>query len=246
MIFRRRTPDEPIPAGVALLRDLEPARWIEEGLQSPWQDDGVYLTGLLPQGFPAYARIFHPATTEEGNRPVRWATIAAWNGATVHPQMQFGEIAKVPFPYELDWGQPPDCGSLPAVELRILAKLLADFTATPDSCYWCLWAGYGFFHSAGYRKIPRVRTEGRDYLLFHSSMETVGALYDVGGRWHQSPNLWWPADRAWCVATEIDLYDTYVGGSADCIARILQCPGLEALPTTIATRIDAGADVINA
>ena len=28
-----------------------------------------------------------------------------------------------------------------------------------------------------------------------------------------SPSIWWPEDRAWCVATDIDLFDTYVGGS---------------------------------
>ena len=245
-MFLRRAPEPPVPDGVALLRDLQPAHWIEEALQPPWSGDSVPLTALLPQGFPAYARIFHPATTREGNRPVRWATIAVRNGATAHPQMQFGKIANLPYPCQTDWEHPPVIGCLPAAELHTLTKLLSDFTATPDSCYWCLWEGYSFFHSARYRKIPLVHTAERDYLLFHSNMETAGALADAGGAaWGQSPNLWWPADRTWCVATEIDLYDTYIGGSADCIARILQCPGLEALPTTIATRVDAGADVIN-
>lgn len=246
-MFLHRAPER-IPDGVALLRDLQPARWIEEELQQPsWIGDSVPLTALLPQGFPAYARIFHPATTWEGNRPGRWSTIAAWNGATPHPKMQFGKIANLPYPYQPDWGHPPQLGCLPAAELHTLTKLLADFTATPDCCYWCLWAGYRFFRSAPYRKTPKVHTAERDYLLFHSNMETVGALADAGAAaWGQSPNLWWPQDRTWCVATEIDSYDTYIGGSPECIASILQCPGLEALPTTIATRIDAGADVINA
>lgn len=246
-MFLRRAPER-IPEGVALLRDLQPARWIEQELQPSWIGAGVPLTALLPQSFPAYARIFHPATTREGNRPVRWATIAAWNGATPHPQMQFGKIANLPYPYQPDWGHPPPIGCLPAAELHTLTKLLADFTATPDSSYWCLWAVYSFFRPAPYRKMPRIHTAERDYLLFHSNLETVGALADAGGpgAWGQSPNLWWPQDRTWCVATEIDSYDTYIGGSPDCIARILQCPALEALPTTIATRIDAGSDTINA
>jgi hypothetical protein len=46
----------------------------------------------------------------------------------------------------------------------------------------------------------------------------------------QTPNLWWPADRAWCVAAEIDLPWTYVGGPAGLIERILGDEHIEALP----------------
>jgi hypothetical protein len=63
--------------------------------------------------------------------------------------------------------------------------------------------------------------------------------------WWQSPNIWWPEDRAWCVATEIDSFDTYVGGNEACIERILACRGLEALPATIEARFDLRADTIN-
>jgi hypothetical protein len=45
----------------------------------------------------------------------------------------------------------------------------------------------------------------------------------------QSANLWWPADRAWCVVTDIDLMSTYVGGSHACIGEVLDTPGLEAV-----------------
>jgi hypothetical protein len=43
----------------------------------------------------------------------------------------------------------------------------------------------------------------------------------------QSATLWWPADRAWCVATDTDLMSTYVGGSAACVADLLAAPDLE-------------------
>ena len=48
----------------------------------------------------------------------------------------------------------------------------------------------------------------------------------------QSANLWWPADRAWCVVTDIDLTSTYVGGSAVCIAELRATPGLECVPAS--------------
>ena len=61
----------------------------------------------------------------------------------------------------------------------------------------------------------------------------------------QSPNIWWPDDRAWCVATEIDLQSTYVGGPVACIRAILDNPNLEAYPVNPEDRADFGSDTIN-
>ena len=48
----------------------------------------------------------------------------------------------------------------------------------------------------------------------------------------QSPNLWWPDDRAWCVATEIDLAWTYVGGTTALIRDVLANSDVEAQPAS--------------
>jgi hypothetical protein len=61
---------------------------------------------------------------------------------------------------------------------------------------------------------PRVHLPERDFLLF------AGSVAQAAG-WQDGPNLWWPEDRAWCVASEIDLTDTFVGGPAPLIERIL-------------------------
>ena len=45
----------------------------------------------------------------------------------------------------------------------------------------------------------------------------------------QTANLWWPDDRAWCVATEIDFMSTYVGGSRRCVQALVDHRGLEAM-----------------
>ena len=64
--------------------------------------------------------------------------------------------------------------------------------------------------------------------------------------WGDPPNIWWPEDRAWCVATDIDLFDTHIDGSGQCIRAVLTNTRLEALPTTIEVRADLGADSFNA
>jgi len=58
----------------------------------------------------------------------------------------------------------------------------------------------------------------------------------------QSPNLFWPSDRAWCVATEIDLDSTYVGGSRALVEAILADGRLESRLAQLDDRVDAGGD----
>ena len=79
----------------------------------------------------------------------------------------------------------------------------------------------------------------RQYLVY------VGPLSELPS-WHwDGPNLWWPDDRAWLVASEIDLVSTYVGGPGAAIAELLQDPLLEVVPSSVSDRITADADRVN-
>ncbi len=74
-----------------------------------------------------------------------------------------------------------------------------------------------------------------------SSGETAAASMPS----EQSASLWWPADRAWFVATDIDLVTTFVGGSAGCIDDLLAAPGLEAALVPVDQRFTWDADTVN-
>lgn len=87
--------------------------------------------------------------------------------------------------------------------------------------------------------IPRIIAEHRAYFLFSARLEDAPS-FEIGGFHHQSPSIWWPDDRAWCVATEIDGYSTYVGGSAACIAALLASDRIEAIGVTPDTPMDPG------
>lgn len=75
------------------------------------------------------------------------------------------------------------------------------------------------------------------------------AAVDLGSRVAffvpQSPNLFWPADLAWCVATEIDLPYTYVGGSAALVEDVLAHPALEAWPAEPSDPVSYDSDDVN-
>ena len=234
--------------GLEFSEDVSQARWIEGSL-SGWGK----LRSLMPEGLSAYARVFHPAYLgETREQPVRWSTVASWTGRTVHSQMQFERIADLSEdPHDMykdpPWGFLPQHGSIPEKECQTLVDALGEFTSTPDRGFFCLWEGYGNIDSRLYKASARVRAPGRDYLLFRGPLDAVTSF--LVGRmdpfWGYSPNIWWPEDRAWCVATDIDLFDTYVGGSKECIKSILSNPELEALPTTLDARVDLGGDTIN-
>ena len=238
------------PDGLEWSEDVSHGRWVEESLSN----FGT-LRSLLPGGFSDYARIFHPAYLGEKEQPVRWSTVASWTGRTVHPLMQFRRIAGLNedpgVMYEdPPWGSHPEVGSIPEAECRTLVEVLRDFSSTPEECYFCLWEGYGNIDTRLYKARSRIEAPGRDYLLFRGPIDAVMAFLRRDGPflgfWGHSPNIWWPEDRAWCVATDIDLYDTYVGGSRECIEAILSNPDLEALPTNLDARLDLRSDTINA
>ena len=83
----------------------------------------------------------------------------------------------------------------------------------------------------------------RAYYLFRGEIEAAATMTFDG--WDQPPNLWWPEDRAWCVASEIDGYSTYIGGTAECIAAILDDGRLEALASDPRNRSDLWSDRVN-
>jgi hypothetical protein len=94
---------------------------------------------------------------------------------------------------------------------------------------------------------PRLRLPERDYIVFAGPLDAaaeMGQRVD-GAFFPQSPNLFWPDDRAWCVATEIDLDSTYIGGPAALVDELLNDPRIEALPADLADPVSIDSDDVN-
>jgi hypothetical protein len=102
-------------------------------------------------------------------------------------------------------------GGMPRTVAQRVAAVLASATTTPGLCWMAVWKGWGDMPET-----PAViHLPGRDYVLLSGAVDAVAApLWSSDGdTWHyQSPSLWWPDDRAWCVATEVDFTWTYVAG----------------------------------
>ncbi|HEU4420989.1 MAG TPA: hypothetical protein VFR67_00430, partial [Pilimelia sp.] len=94
----------------------------------------------------------------------------------------------------------------------------------------------------------RLRLPDRSYLLFRGPLRAaleMGWRDSVMGFDPQSPSLLWPADRSWCVGTEIDFDSTLVGGSTDLVDAVLAAPGLEVWPVNPDDDLTAVGDRIN-
>jgi hypothetical protein len=239
-------------------RDADQATWWADALHPFARDVG----SVIPDVFPAYVRVLHPV--DDAGRRRSWTEIAAENGRIAHPQMQLHEISRArgaqrrPRPAHHAMDRRVSWGSLPKAELEALAELLARHTATPDTCWCCVWQGYGQMNAGaapGARMVPplvpgelldgeRVSVPNRSYYVLRGPLAELGALHDL--LWRQSPNVWWPDDRTWCAATEIDCAWTYVGGGAAAIEAILADRRLEALPARPADRFAYDSDVVNA
>jgi hypothetical protein len=249
--------------------DVESTMWINDALQ-PWGqvEDGTLVGQIVPSGFEAYARVFHPARrssldSREQQAPLRWTEIARARGCTAHPEMQiealmdefhgdhWGETETGEF-----WSPPHEW--LDEDAALALASVLQPFSSSIVDAWFMLWDGYGDF-GAWIDSVPRGvvgldRSEHprgefahgtwalRHYLMFRGPLEGLPAWFD---RRYESPNYWWPDDRTWIVATEIDGYSTYVGGSTACIDAVLGSPLLEALPSSLDHRFDMRGDSIN-
>ena len=69
---------------------------------------------------------------------------------------------------------------------------------------------------------------GRHYGLTYSSDPLAEATFE-GRPIGITPQLWWPDDRSWIAATEIDLVSTYIAGSDGLVDELMADDQLEAI-----------------
>jgi hypothetical protein len=168
------------------------------------------------------------------------------------------------------WDGPPCLGELPKPLARRLAEALATYTERSGRCFFGFWEGWGvpsvmFFFTvdtpederrrvreatdaeiAAWRNLrdraPKFALPDRKLHLIEGPLASVACFYEER---RNPPGLWWPEDRAWCVATDIDLMSTYVGGSREAIDALVSDDQIEALAVPVGQSVTWEADTIN-
>jgi hypothetical protein len=193
------------------LRDLSATEWVSARLHPFGRDVG----SVIPDQFESYARIFHAFPPTDG--PSR-------HGFT---------------------------GSLPASIRKLLIEKLRDETGTPDRCWFCFWDGWGGLDDQGVKE--RFTLPGRSFLVHSGPIEMAlsppprfpaatmnatmrtgrePAIIPVSTTDDQSASSWWPNDRKWFVATDIDDSWSFVGGSRKLIDKISADDRIDARTTS--------------
>ena len=241
--------------------DVSVAQWI-----APRLAELGSVAGAAPSGFEAYVRVCHPA--DRDGRLYTWAQVAGETGRTVHPLMQWHALVGASDCVNMSdstWpGGDPARGNLEPNVLSVLCAVLGEHTVTPEACVLGVWYGYGFIDGGwvtvgypvasgrvgGHRRVPPAFSRDRptlvlpirEYFLFRGP---VDAALEMSSRWGQSPNLFWPEDRAWFMASEIDFDSTVIGGTSELARALLTEPELDAWPVEAGDLLTASADKIN-
>ena len=203
--------------------DLSAAGWITRSDLSWWQ-----LVTLGPSGFAAYARL-------------RFLPDPAYEGQSEH-DAAIGDDAL------------PESAQLGAV-LEVLRR----HTRTPDDCYFCVWDGWGpgidgvhigdrtlliYSDDVDARPgleptraqpglapaspssgppVPKVVVPNRAYFLFRGAPSDLSDLPDPAA-------FIWPADRAWCIAHDVDPHWAGIGADTAAIDQLVSDARLDVVP----------------
>lgn len=225
-----------------------------------WDESLGTVAATIPDNFQAYARIFHRM---DGGRDLdrRWADLARARGTRLHPAAQFHRLAQTGLYQDavvrgeggVEYWRPRQ-GELDEGQLLALTALLGGHTAGEQDIFQAVWVGWGGFEP-GSGSIPSGRGQAltvanglRKYWVFRGSLgELAHPPWFDDGLGFSSPtaNLAWPADRSWCLATEIDFDSTLVGGTAELVDAVVHSEVLEALQVTPSTDLSSEGDVVN-
>jgi hypothetical protein len=88
-------------------------------------------------------------------------------------------------------------------------------------------------------QIPRLLLPNRAYYLLRGPVAAATQMHDPGSpnEWRR-PDLCWPDDRRWFVATDVDFWSVYVAGTDELVAEIARRVPTPASTVTLGDRLE--------
>jgi hypothetical protein len=221
--------DAPVIFGehVTTPASTEPAEWIGSSCRHPFGTVG----GLVPNGFTSYVRLFPPdsalddwwvayrdlfaVVADVGTRHTTTpdgAWFAVWDGHGF-----VGETRMYVWQEPTRWWQRR---ALDAERSRLREEDDRRNATT----------------RAALEQVPLFERTHRSYHLVGGAVSAMTLMTEPGSpeRWMR-PDLVWPQDRRWFVATDVDFWSVYVGGGEEFVAELV------AEVSTPTSRVDLGS-----
>jgi hypothetical protein len=170
-------------------------------------------------------------------------------------------------------GSDPPTGGMDIEALDALCEILAVHTVDPAHCFFglCTIQDWEDSFSADESQPLLALPDGRDHIVLAGPLSAVNQIaYDwsklgsaqaifIANKDEQlsneldapellrrdAPNLIWPADYTWLVASEVDFDSTLVGGTDKLIEAIVESSKLEAWQVEPSNSLAINADKIN-
>lgn len=120
----------------------------------------------------------------------------------------------------------------------LLAEILQAHTESSDQCVFAFWDGWG----QPLEGAPLTGSIGIGFRSYGLGCAPVNCSCEFPF----SPGFWWPMDRTWLVATDIDMNSTLVGCDRAVADQVIAAARLEAFEVSREARIDECGDTVNA
>lgn len=203
--------------------------WLEQ--LDPNDMMGLPVVGsLVPSSLPAVCQVLHPWWVTDTEQ-ISWRKAASQLGFRNVPDFDSSrEMFSIPAAADAGLSSSP--GALDTPTATALIDILMNATRTPEDVFVAVWQGWGDVPTQRFPGAARVPTPGRGHFLLRGPL--TGTLSSVAVRDSGQPatGLWWPADQAWFVATEIEFEWTFVAGDPTLMENLLSDDRLEAASTS--------------
>lgn len=196
---------------------LQPTVWLKDKLIGFASN----VNSIVPSGYEAYVRLLHPAYLLSTDKPMRvsWQSMVDQADMAIDKASQWESLTTSLPKQVLNLYEPPSEGTLDPETYKALIAILKTHTNTPEVCWYGLWEGYDYKLEL-VKKAPKFSLSGRYYHLLEGALVSHPVSF-CDGPFFQSANIFWPDDRAWCVASEIDFRSTYIAVSEEAIQDLL-------------------------
>lgn len=133
----------------------------------------------------------------------------------------------------------PDDHPSDLAQAQLALHRLAEFTSTPDDCYFCVWEGYSdLVLPPGVTEASLVVLPHRRYGLFRGPLGSIDTFAaELGSHDAVAPPAFvWPADHRWCFASDVDPHWAGIGAEQDAVDALVADPDLDVVPANPAER----------